>query len=67
MSSPIPPLSATWEPLGSVESAAWYRKEDVYSMQWNVTDLNDYRVASARFGGPLGASGVSLSALSLQL
>lgn len=51
MAAPLAPASANWELLGE----ALYRREDVYSMQWNVSDLADFRVASSRNGGPVGA------------
>lgn len=45
------PASASWEPLGET----FYRKQDIYSMQWSISDLSDFIVAGAPWGGPLGA------------
>jgi hypothetical protein len=45
------PASASWEALGET----FYRRQELYSMQWGgVDDLSDYVVAAARWGGPLG-------------
>lgn len=49
-----PPASSSWEPLGSGQDAAFYRREEVYTMSWSNVDLSDYIVASARYGGPIG-------------
>lgn len=32
----------------------FYKKQDVYSMQWSLNDLSDYVVVGARDGGPIG-------------
>ncbi|KAG7548910.1 hypothetical protein FFLO_03202 [Filobasidium floriforme] len=45
MSSP----TDNWDTLENV----FYRKEEVYSMAWDVADLSDYHVAAARYGGPI--------------
>ncbi|KAM0749316.1 vacuolar protein sorting-associated protein 16 [Meredithblackwellia eburnea MCA 4105] len=45
----VAPASSSWEPLGDT----FYRKTDIYSMQWSVQDLSDYKVAGARWGGPI--------------
>jgi len=42
--------SSTWEALGET----FYKKQDVYSMQWNLDDLTDYVIVGARAGGPIG-------------
>lgn len=55
------PASASWEPLGET----FYRKQDVYSMQWTVTDLSDYIVATAKWGGPMGQWHASLCFIAL--
>ncbi|XP_066488126.1 vacuolar protein sorting-associated protein 16 homolog [Tiliqua scincoides] len=41
--------TANWDPLGE---AAYYRKLDLYSMDWRV-DLRDCLVAAAPYGGPI--------------
>ncbi|KAM0787833.1 hypothetical protein ACM66B_003887 [Microbotryomycetes sp. NB124-2] len=46
---PHGPASANWEPLGET----FYRKQDVYSMQWNVQDLSDYILSASPNGGPI--------------
>ena len=51
-----PPASASWEALGET----FYKRSDVYSMQWSLSDLSDYIVAGARWGGPLGEQGVGM-------
>lgn len=43
--------SASWEGLGET----FYRRQDIYSMQWAVADLSDYITVGARWGGPIGA------------
>lgn len=45
------PASSSWEPLGDT----FYRRQDIYSMQWSIPDLSNLRIAGARWGGPLGA------------
>ena len=52
-----PPPSAAWEPLGNDVQAAFYRRQDVYRMQWNVGNLDDYIVVGSRLGGPIGELG----------
>lgn len=44
--------SSRWAALGET----FYRREEIYSMQWPLQDLSDYLVAGARAGGPLGMS-----------
>ncbi|GAA99834.1 uncharacterized protein L969DRAFT_84183 [Mixia osmundae IAM 14324] len=44
-----PPLSSDWELLGE----AYYRRSEVYSLQWPIKDLSDYIVAGAAAGGPI--------------
>ncbi|KAI5475070.1 hypothetical protein MNV49_001946 [Pseudohyphozyma bogoriensis] len=41
--------SASWESLAET----FYRRQSIYSMQWSINDLSDYRVAGARWGGPV--------------
>ncbi|KAK4049105.1 Vacuolar protein sorting-associated protein 16 [Microbotryomycetes sp. JL221] len=43
------PASANWEPLGET----FYRKQDVYTMQWNMNDLSDFVMTVAPNGGPI--------------
>lgn len=52
MATSFAPASASWEALGDT----FYRRQDIYSMQWSIQDLSDYRVAGARWGGPIGQS-----------
>jgi hypothetical protein len=40
----------SWETLENV----FYRKEEFYSMAWDIADLSDFRVAAAQYGGPIG-------------
>ena len=42
--------SASWEGLGET----FYRRQDIYSMQWAIADLSDYITVGARWGGPIG-------------
>jgi hypothetical protein len=42
--------SSNWEALGET----FYRRQEIYSLQWSLTDLSDYVIAGARWGGPLG-------------
>lgn len=42
--------SSSWEALGE----SFYRRQEIYSMQWSVNALSDYIIAGARWGGPLG-------------
>lgn len=51
-----PPPSATWEALGDGDQAAYYRKQDVYKLQWNLGNLDDYIMAGSKWGGPIGES-----------
>ena len=51
-----PPPSASWEALGDNDQAAYYRKQDVYKLQGNIGNLDDYIVASSKWGGPIGES-----------
>ncbi|ORX59516.1 hypothetical protein DM01DRAFT_1187510 [Hesseltinella vesiculosa] len=32
----------------------FYRKQEVYSLAWNQTDLSKYMIAAAQYGGPIG-------------
>ncbi|KZO95381.1 vacuolar protein sorting-associated protein 16 [Calocera viscosa TUFC12733] len=43
--------TSTWEPMQ--DGTVFYRKQELYSMQWKVQDLSDYKVVGARYGGPL--------------
>lgn len=40
----------SWDTIENV----FYRKDDVYSMLWKISDLSDYLIAGARCGGPIG-------------
>lgn len=31
-----------------------YRKQEVYSLSWDQTDLSKFLIAGAQFGGPIG-------------
>ncbi|XP_028919250.1 vacuolar protein sorting-associated protein 16 homolog isoform X1 [Ornithorhynchus anatinus] len=43
--------TANWNPLGE---AAFYRKSELYSMDWNLTEeLRDCLMAAAPYGGPI--------------
>lgn len=42
----------TWDVIQTV----FYRKEQVYELSWHIPGLEDYRVAAAKFGGPIGTS-----------
>lgn len=42
--------SSSWESLGET----WYRRQEIYSMQWSIRDLSDFITVGARWGGPLG-------------
>lgn len=44
--------TTSWQAMqgGSV----FYRKQQIYSLQGKLPDLNDYIVAGCRNGGPLG-------------
>ncbi|WVF72368.1 hypothetical protein IAT40_007183 [Kwoniella sp. CBS 6097] len=41
--------TATWDTIQNV----FYRKEEIYTMSWRVTDLSDYLVCAAKNGGPI--------------
>ncbi|WVW83415.1 hypothetical protein I302_105435 [Kwoniella bestiolae CBS 10118] len=41
--------TATWDTIQNV----FYRKEEVYTMSWNVHDLSEYIVAVGKNGGPI--------------
>ncbi|EJU02203.1 vacuolar protein sorting-associated protein 16 [Dacryopinax primogenitus] len=43
--------TSTWEPMQ--DGTVFYRKQELYSMQWKVQDLSDFKVVGARYGGPL--------------
>ncbi|KAK4048038.1 Vacuolar protein sorting-associated protein 16 [Microbotryomycetes sp. JL201] len=47
--TPHGPASANWEPLGET----FYRKQDIYTMQWNMQDLSDYILSASLNGGPI--------------
>ncbi|MBW0462193.1 hypothetical protein O181_001908 [Austropuccinia psidii MF-1] len=49
MSLNLPPNSADWDALGD----AFYRKQEIYRMAWDVADLSSYRVVGAPFSGPV--------------
>jgi hypothetical protein len=40
----------SWDTIENV----FYRKDDVYSMLWKISDLSDYLIAGAKCGGPIG-------------
>lgn len=42
----------SWDTIENV----FYRKDDVYSMLWKISDLSDYLIAGAKCGGPVGGS-----------
>lgn len=44
------PASASWDALGET----FYRRVELYTMQWHVADLSDYIVAGSKWGGPVG-------------
>ncbi|XP_068634091.1 protein VACUOLELESS1 [Aristolochia californica] len=44
-------VAAEWQLLYNV----YYRKPEIYSMQWNRIDLTRHRIACAPFGGPIAA------------
>ncbi|KAG8907134.1 hypothetical protein FRB99_005242 [Tulasnella sp. 403] len=41
--------TASWEAMD--DGSVFYRKQEVYTMQWKVKDLSDYIIAGARYGG----------------
>lgn len=48
---------------GSLQSNGWHfyskpicRRQEVYTLPWNLLDLTAYIVAGARRGGPLGTT-----------
>ncbi|KAL8276676.1 hypothetical protein RQP46_010944 [Phenoliferia psychrophenolica] len=45
------PASSSWEALGDT----FYRRQEMYAMQWSIPDLSDLRIAGARYGGPLAS------------
>ncbi|KIO15844.1 hypothetical protein M407DRAFT_235273 [Tulasnella calospora MUT 4182] len=42
--------TATWE---AMDGGVFYRKQEVYTMQWKVKTLSDYIVSGAKYGGPI--------------
>ncbi|KAL0240233.1 hypothetical protein I308_106782 [Cryptococcus tetragattii IND107] len=45
----IQPPTATWDTIQDV----FYRKDEIYTLEWKISDLSDYIVTSARNGGPI--------------
>ncbi|ORY21590.1 Vps16, C-terminal region-domain-containing protein [Naematelia encephala] len=46
----VPPIpTSTWDTLENV----FYRKEEVYTMSWDISDLSDYLIAAAKNGGAI--------------
>ncbi|KAG9024451.1 hypothetical protein FRB95_011464 [Tulasnella sp. JGI-2019a] len=43
--------TVSWEAMQ--DGSVFYRKHEVYTMQWKVRNLGDYIVAGARYGGPI--------------
>jgi hypothetical protein len=43
------PLSSSWEALGD----AFYRKEEVYTLLWDIQDLSNYIIAAGSNAGPV--------------
>jgi hypothetical protein len=41
-----------------MDSSTFYRREEVYTLQWSLRDLSDYIIVGAGSGGPLGAAAV---------
>ena len=46
----LPPIR--WDTIQNV----FYRKDEVYTMDWKIPDLSDYLVAVSKNGGPIGKS-----------
>ncbi|XP_050227188.1 protein VACUOLELESS1 isoform X2 [Mercurialis annua] len=42
-------VAAEWQLL----STTFYRKQEIYQMQWKTIDLSRYKIACASFGGPI--------------
>ncbi|KAG8912790.1 hypothetical protein FRC01_004893, partial [Tulasnella sp. 417] len=42
--------TASWE---AMDGGVFYRKQEVYTMQWKVKSLSDYIVSGAKYGGPI--------------
>ncbi|KAI9361934.1 hypothetical protein BD770DRAFT_14112 [Pilaira anomala] len=32
----------------------FYRKQEIYSLSWNQTDLSKFMISGAQYGGPIG-------------
>jgi hypothetical protein len=48
----LTPHGDRWDVIQNV----FYRKEQVYELAWHIPGLEDYRVAAAKYGGPVGKS-----------
>ncbi|KAG8959165.1 hypothetical protein FRC03_008376 [Tulasnella sp. 419] len=42
--------TVSWEPM--LDGQVFYRKQQIYTMQWDIRNLSDYIIAGARYGGP---------------
>lgn len=47
---------SSWDTIQDV----FYRKDEIYTLEWKISDLSDYIVTSARNGGPIGEPFVNL-------
>lgn len=32
----------------------YFRKQEIYSLSWNQSDLSKFMIAGAQYGGPIG-------------